>query len=166
MEDKPDFAPLSSSLSTSSAVGGSPAFTLTNGIRYIYFNKDAKETLDISESDRVGLIIDKNNPFHVYMYFTNNTIGTYPVKKYVGYPYRVDSAKICHALMDAFKLTTPGVSIKVYINLGVSINLNVNGRSEICYMLSTSVSERTDIDDFLKEAISEEYRKIIQGAKK
>ena len=157
-------SPLSTSLERGSAIGNNITFTITRGTRYLYFSVDAANKLGIIAGDRVGLLTDTNNELNNYIYITNNTIGTAVVKKYKGYPYRVDWAKMCMYLQNAFRLTEPGFSIKVYINMDISIKIMINGVYETCYLLTTSVSERNDIDDFIKESIADEYKKIINGS--
>lgn len=160
-----NFVPMSTSLESTRSIGANFTLSVPQGQRYFYFSTDAANRLSLIAGDRVGFLLDKSNDMNNYIYITSNTVGTAPIKKYKAYPYRVDNAKFAATLQSIYMITHPGVNVKLHINFDISIKVKINGKDETAYLITTSVAERADLDDFIKEAIKEKYNEIFKSAK-
>jgi len=157
-----DLAPLSSSIDVISTPNAVFYFTLSLQSRSFWFNMDTVKKFDVIAGDRVGFLFSKSDPssLKVYIYFSSNVLGTIPIKKYKNSAYRVNNYNAIVALSKPFRLTT-GTNLRLYINENISIRVPINGKEETCYLVTTKVDERTDIDDFIKEFITIKYKELF-----
>lgn len=160
--------PSSTSLDVSKVPNATFFIKLGLNQRSFWFNSETIKKFDIISGDRVGFLwnsLDNENKLIMFIYFTNNTIGTLQVKKYKTTAYRCNNYNYICELAKRVELTTDAM-IRLYINDDVYIDRDINGKKERCYLLTTKVSERDDLDDFKKEYIANQYKEFFKLIKK
>ena len=162
-----DLVPSSTSIDVSRVPNANFYIKLSLNQRGFWFNAESVRKFDITTSDRVGFLwnsVDNDNKLIMFIYFTNSTLGTLQVKKYKKSAYRCNNFKYVIDIAKRLELTTDA-SINVYINDKVYIDRNINGKQERCYLITTKVSERDDLDDFKKEYITKKYQEFFKQVK-
>jgi len=161
--------PVSSIHHTSQSADSSYNITLQGINGSMYFSAAFISALNIiSGSDRIGLYYHPEIPTLVMMYVTTNHIGTQPIKKSKGNPYKIYTSEWCNLLKKRFRIGIKS-TFKLYIHPDLTYTTVINGMKEKCYLIYDKTSERTDIDEFVKAEIIAETKatmKLIEDASK
>lgn len=160
-----DFQPLNHKKGTSNKLN-----ELVIGLKLLskYFVVYASviERWGLVNNDRVGFILPKDDDnLMVFVYFTSNSRRTRKIKKYRTGGWQFADSALVSLFAKKYKLNPAIGSYKFYIEHKICVKLEVETMIEECYLLVCDPDERADLTPLEKQAMKDEYTRILNQIK-
>ena len=140
---------------------GNYSLTMQESTGSIYFSNDFVNALNILSGDRVGFVQHPKHQQLLMIYVTDNQLGTHRVTKSKNNPYKIYCKQWILDFKKRFHFGNAGTH-KLYIYPAISVVTEQNGVKEKCYLVYDKTSQRTDIDETVKQLIIENTKFLFQ----